>query len=413
MSLEFLSHTPTFELPPNAPDAPADLISLIEDCYDGLSHAVVQKMIRRGSYEQIAKIICQENPSKKSHPSASAEDIAEYCMMCMQYDIDRTDLPGTYKVALVGPPGKRGERSKHIDLGNNEEMARTKTMISEGDLIEMQGRYIGELHSQSIGVLETLHGMIKPLLQENKEMMKIISESARRLAEVERDRMAFDLQVRIHNDEIKQAEAKEAAKSQRWNQAIETIRETGALEGLMKALLKKINEKKASESAEAAPEQRPRPKVEAAISTPDPDPSPKKNKKSKVEKAKEKGTKKKSPTVLPLKSEEDEVTQEQIEEALEAAGLEKARENPNALMAEILKMTIDENEQWPIIQETLSEGQFEIFKKILEAENDAELKKLLIQLYEMKGARKILKLEQHLSEDQKKYVDKLSEFAAS
>jgi len=31
----------------------------------------------------------------------------------------------------------------------------------------------------------------------------------------------------------------------------------------------------------------------------------------------------------------------------------------------------------------------------------------------MRGARKILKLEQHLSEDQKKYVDKLSEFAAS
>lgn len=413
MSFEFLSHTPSFELPPNAPDAPADLISLIEECYEGLAHAVVSKMIRRGAYEQIAKITCQDNPSKKTHPPASAEEIAEYCMMCMQYDIDKTDMPGTYKVNLVGPPGKgRSERSKHIDLGNNDEMARTKTMMSEGDLIEQQGRYIGELHSQSIGVLETLHGMIKPLLQENKEMMKIISESARRLAEVERDRMEHDLQIRIHNDEMKQEQAKEEAKSARWAQGMQLIQETGALEGLLKALYKKLNEKKSADEQEVEQKPRQRP-AEAAIGGMMEEPiQHKKNKKSKVDKGKERGAKKRPATVNETVSSDDGLTLEQIEEVLEATGLEKARDNPNALMAEILKMTIDENDQWQMIEETLSKDQFELFKKILNTETDPELKTLLNELYEMKGARKILKLEEHLDDDQKKYVGKLAQFAA-
>ncbi len=114
-----LSHTPEFEfLPMNAPNAPADLISLLEECHEGLSKAIVSKMIRRGKYEQIATVLCQENATKKTTPVASLDDIADYCMMCMQYDIEKTDDAGTYRVTLIGAPGKgRFERSMHIVLG--------------------------------------------------------------------------------------------------------------------------------------------------------------------------------------------------------------------------------------------------------------------------------------------------------
>ena len=56
MGFESLSHTPEFELPPNAPPAPADLISLVEECYEGLAKAIVWKMIRQGKYEQVATV---------------------------------------------------------------------------------------------------------------------------------------------------------------------------------------------------------------------------------------------------------------------------------------------------------------------------------------------------------------------
>lgn len=165
MSFENLSHTPEFELPPNAPPAPADLISLVEEVYQGLSKAIVWKMIRRGKYDQVATIICQDNPSKATKPQASPEEICDYCMMCMQYEMDKSDDPGTYKVQLLGPPGRgRFDRSKHIDLSGGDGEAHSKTMLSEGELVEQQSQYIGELHSQMIAMHETLHSMVKPLL---------------------------------------------------------------------------------------------------------------------------------------------------------------------------------------------------------------------------------------------------------
>ena len=130
MSFEDLTHTPEFDLPANAPSPTADLVSLIEECHEGLHKALVSRMVRRGKYEPIATIICQENPNKKTRPQASPEDIADYCMMCMQYEMDKSDDPGTYKVNLIGPPGRgRFDRSKHVDLGDGDGMARTKTMM--------------------------------------------------------------------------------------------------------------------------------------------------------------------------------------------------------------------------------------------------------------------------------------------
>jgi len=436
MGFESLSHTPEFELPTNAPSAPADLISLFEECHEGLSKAIVSKMVRRGKYEQVATIICQENATKKTSPSASADDISDYCMMCMQYDIEKTDDAGTYRVMLIGPPGRgRFERSKHVDLGEGDGMARSKTMMTEGELIEQQSQYIGELHSQSIAVLETLHGMVKPLLQENKEMSKIISESARRLAEVERDRMKFDLEVRIHNDEMKIEETKEEMKTQRWNETMEVIKESGMVEGFMKAVIKKMNNSKSGgvdsdEGDEEAPKKKKKKARPTAPKTgdqvPEDDVKKKKKKKkkgdkSRVEKAKEKkGKRKKKKKKSPISEGTqaaieggDEMTTEQLEEVFEASGLDRARENPVALMVEILKMSIEENEQWPIIEETLTADQFALFKKITDTDEDSELEKLLKKLYEMKGARRLMKLEQHLEEDQQGYIEKLLEIAMS
>ena len=433
MGFESLSHTPEFELPANGPQPPGDLISLIEECYEGLGKIIISKMPRRGKYEQIASIICQENPTKKTTPSASADDIADYCMLCMQYDSEKTDDPGMYRAMLIGPPGRgRFERAKHVDLAEGDGVARSKTMMSEGELIEQQSQYIGELHSQSIAVLETLHGMVKPLLQENKEQMKIISESARRLAEVERDRMKHDLEMRMHQDDVKMEEQKEELKNERWKETIDVIKESGAVEGLLKALVKRIggddddddDDDDEDEDDEKKKEKAKKKKRPIAPKTKNVDSSDsKKSGESRLEKAKKKkrGDKKgKKKKKAPLSEETqkaieggDEMSEEQIAEVFNASGMEKARENPLALLVEIFKMSIDENEQWPTIEETLSEEQFKLFRRILKTEVDDKIEKRLKRLYKMKGARRLMKLEEHLEKDQKGYIDKLIKIAMS
>jgi len=428
MSFETLSHTPEFELPVNAPSAPADLISLVEECHEGLARAIVSKMIRRGKYDQIATITCQENPSKKSHPPARADDIAEYCMMCMQYEAEKSDDPGTYKVTLYGPPGKgRFERSKHIDLSDGDGEAHSKTMLSEGDLLEQQQNYIGELHSQMIAMHETLQGMVKPLMQENKEMMKIVSESQRRLADVEAQRLRHELELKIHADEVRTQEQEQEHKMERWRELLGVVKDTGAFEAILKAVVAKMKagkdatkktDKKSKEDEkqkskkedkkESKKEDKKEEKTAALEST--------KKDESKIEKAKKKKKaktkKKKKLKTKPLPSHK-EITQQELEEAFKEEGMRKAIESPLLITIEMLKMTIDNNNQWPIVETTLSKEQFVLFKEIIECGEEKLAEKKLKELYQMKGMRRFMQLEEHLDEEQQKFVDMLLEVAAS
>jgi len=409
MGFETLSHTPEFELPPNAPPAPADLISLIEECYEGLAKAIVWKMIRRGKYDQVATVTCQDNPSKKTKPQATPEDIADYCMMTMQYEMDKSDDPGTYKVQLLGPPGRgRFDRSKHIDLSGGDGEAHSKTMLSEGELVEQQSQYIGELHSQMIAMHETLHSMVKPLLQENREMMKIVTDASRKNAELERDRLRHELEMMMHKDHLRQEEAKEEMKNERFRETMEVVKESGAIEGLMKVLHKKFAQAEKDDEEET-----PKKKKKKAEK---PSTSDEKDSESKVDKAKKRKKKSKKRSKDKIKklkkaAEGEELSTEELEEVFEEAGLEKAAENPLAIMVEILKMSIDEQDKWGIVEDTLTAEQFALFKKISESTDDSEIEKLVKKLYEMKGMRRFFKLEKHLDEQQQKYVEKLLEVA--
>jgi hypothetical protein len=360
----------------------------------------------------------------------------------MQYEIDKSDDPGSYRVMLIGPPGRgRFERSKHVELGDGDGMARSKTMMTEAELVDAQGQYIGELHSQIVAMSETVHSMIKPLLQENKEMMKIVSDASRKQAEIEREKMRHELELKMHNDQIKLEEAKEEMKSERWRETMDVIKESGAIEGVMKAVLKKMNQRKDDDDDDDEEEEEEATTSSSASSdssgsssqgneTPKTAKKSAKKKSSKLEKAKSKSgrpkfkkRKKAKPSpkndvnlkqgTIDAIEKGEEMTQEQLAEVFEQSGLKKAQDNPTAIMVEILKMMIDEKDQWGIIEQTLSKEQMVVFKKIMESGKDSVIHKLLKELYEMKGARRLLKLEQHLDEEQQKYIDKLLEIAMS
>lgn len=438
MSFEDLRHVPEFELPGSAPDAPSDVITLIDDHHVGLHKVVIHKMIRRGNYESIATIICSENPNKKSKPLASPEDISDYCMMIMQYEIDKSDDPGTYRVKVLGPPGRgKSEASKHVYLGGDGE-ASTKSLMTEGELVEQQGQYIGELHSQIVAMSDTVHSMIKPLLQENKEMMKIVSEAAKKQGELEREKMRHELELRIHNDEIKLEQEKEEMKSERWRETMDAVKESGAIEGLGKAILRKLSNQDADEDDDDddddGEEGTKKPSGKGKVKNPVTSKVKKEGKESKLDKAKAKGGRPKfkkrkkgvdedkaktrakvkkstglsDDTVDALEG-GDEMSDSQIEEVFEKSALKKADDNPLSVMCEILKMTIDEGDQWEIITETLSAEQMTLFKKILNGQEDKKIRKQCKKLYNLKGARRFLKLEKHLTEQQRSYVEKLVE----
>jgi len=420
-----LSHSPEFELPDHSPQYPTDLLSLIEENAEGLHRIVVQKFVRRGKYSQVATITCQENPGRKTKPVATAEQIAEYCMLAMQYDVDKTDEHGKYKCTLYGGAAKgRWEKSKHVDLSDADGEARSVSIMSEGDMLEQQQNYIGELHQTNIAMLESLHGIVKPLLSENKEMMKIISDSQKRLAEVESMRLKHDLELRMHQDEMKQKEAEEEHKMERWREVLGVVKETGAFEAIMKAVMAKIKEKREEKQEK-----------KTKIGSTDDEPAPKKKKKKKKSASsgeEPRRKKKKKRTIDPDSAKartrgrgedsrpkdetvdtegDNELSAKELERVLFKEGLEKAAESPLLFAAEALKMSVDEKKQWPTLQEALSEEQFETFEEIFASTSDEEIEGLLKKLYKMKGVRNLLKLQEHLDETQVKFVEILTESA--
>jgi len=434
MPFETLSHSPEFELPLNSPNYPQDLLSLIEECHEGLYRIVIQKFVRRGKYSQIASITCQENPGRKKRPTASPDDIAEYCMLIMQYDIDKTDERGKYKVTLYGGQSKgRWERSKHVDLSDEDGEAKSIHMMSEGDLLEQQQQYIGELHSQMIAMHETLQGMVKPILHENKEMMKIVTESQRRLADVEALRLKHDLELRMHQDEIKQKEAEEEHKMERWRELLGVVKETGAFEAILAAVMAKVQaaksakeeaekgegskKKKSSSSSESSSSNSSKKKKSGS--------SKKKTVKDKVdeEKTKKKSGKKKKANADAAKkkkrgqkteepaekqeaeaeTESDEVSVEELEKEFYTEGIEKLVASPLLMAAEALKMSIDEKKQWSQIRDILSEDQMNVFDEIFAANEENEIESSLEELAGMKGQRRLAELVEEFDDTQSKF----------
>ncbi len=428
-----LTHSPEFELPDHSPQYPTDLLSLIEDKLEGLHRVVVQKFVRRGKYSQVCTITCQDNPGRKTKPTATPEQIAEYCMLAMQYDIDKTDEHGKYKCTLYGGSiGGKWERSKHVDLSDADGEARSVSIMSEGDLLEQQQLYIGELHQTNIAMLESLHSIVKPLMNENKEMMKIISEAAKVRGEVEMSRLKHDLEIRMHQDDIKQAEAEEEHKMERWRELLGVVKDTGAFEAILKVVMtklkdggsdKKKNKLDPSDEEEPPKEKKKKKKKKKKTDTTTSE-EPKKKKKKKKRtidadsaKQRSKSDKNKKPSSESAETEEGEMTPEELKKVLYEEGveegLEKLATNPLLFAAEALKMSIDQKKQWPMLEEVLSEEQFEIFEEIFAANSDEKIEKKLKRLYKLKGMRNLLKLQEQLDETQTKFIEVLLESAIS
>jgi len=405
-SIETLSHSPEFELPDTCPQAPTDLIALIEEMHEGLHRVVVQKYIRRNKYGEVARIKCQDQPNRKQKPVASPEDIAEYCMMMMQYDIEKTDEPGKYKCVLYSGISKgQKERSKHVDLSDPDGEAKSVSMMSEGELVDQQQQYIGELHAQMVAVFETLHGMVKPLVNENREMMKVLTESVKRVGEVEAQRLRHDLELRIHQDEIKKSEAEEEHKMERWRELLGVVKKTKAAEKIFDAVADKITELGKKKRDDDDDDERPKKKKKKK----------KTNKKSSQKssttdsaKAKKKKPKSEPKQSDSTSSDNEEMTPEELaalEEKLKKEGMERMIDNPLVVAAETLRMSISEKKQWKLLRDTLSEEQMDCFDAIFDANSDEEILSQLSSLMEMKGRLKIMRLKDQLDETQTKVVE--------
>jgi hypothetical protein len=407
MTVESLEHSPEFELPAYGKPAPADLITLVEENHQGLAKVTVQRMKQRNSYETICSIKTQENPSRTTYPSASPEEISEYVMLCIQYEIDRTDEYGKFKIIVYGPPGKgRWERSKHIEINDGDEPARATSVMSESDTLEMQKEYIGELHQQLVSMNETVTGLINPLLKENREMMKIVSDSQRKLAEIEMMRLNHELELRKINDEREQREMEAAQSQQKWNRVMDHLDEAGAAEAIMKGLAKVMKRFEGG----ADPESKEEDKKGESKNSENPDSNSNAAKKKKKKKKKSKG---KVAAVPESSSESTAIEKVSEEDRLRQEFEQRMKKSPNMVRAEMLKDMISAKGQWQLVKDTLSEDQFAVFVGVMKAETEEQCIKRLKVLYNLKGAKKFFKLQQHLDEEQEELVNELLETAMS
>lgn len=381
----------------------------------------VHRMIQRGQYKIVASAQIQEKPTRNSQPPYTSEEICETAMQIIAHDIMETDDPGNYKVSFIGMGG-RGRKivSKHIRM-REEQSPRAVNTMDEGDLLETQMSYIGELHQVNMGLMEVVSGMIRPLLEENKEMMKICTESVKRVGEVEALRMTHDLELRKMEDENRLEILKEQQNQEKWNELFEHVKRTGAMESIIGGLMQKFvgndEDKKPKKNPPRNPAEQPQRRVKTArplpteekvissvpavrgptgVSRANPTPPPDEPKTTVEQQAPEDSGSQAS--TQPEPEPEPEVTQELIEEVYE-----QMAEQPLVTIAQALKASIDANGQWKKIYKTLNDDQVEIFDEIVSATEDAQVKDGIERMKKTSIA-KLLMLRSMMDEDQQKLL---------
>lgn len=409
MSFATVSHTPTdIDLPDHSEfECPDDVVSLIEEWHQGLHKILISKMIRRGNYKPVGVIVCQTTDDKHARPEPTPNELGDYIMCFLQHEVEETDDPGKYKVVLKGPGGKGSfEKSKHIDLTGQDGQPRTVSMMQEGDMLEQQTAYIGELHSQMIGMIELVTNSHKVVVNENREMMKILSEATRKHGEIERDRLKHQLEMKMHEDEITSAEAEADRGLAKFREGLDVFKNTGAAEELIRAVAKKIQGKdkdKENEESKEAPAGSNAGSIDSEAD-PDPDETQKEAPKKKARFSKSKSTSKKKGSRKSTKDQEPE--DEVDEESPEAPdSLQKMVDERQLVMAaEALKMTINEKSQWKAIHKILNDKQSDILDDIFASTTNDEVIENAQLLYDAEGMMKLVALNEELDDQQKAFI---------
>jgi len=417
MSFANISHSPEVDLPEQADyDCPPDVISLIEEYHQGLHTVLVSKQTGRSKYKPVGKIECQKKGDRHSRPEATPDELAEYVMQWIQYEIEESDEPGNYRMSLKGPPGKgRFDKSKHIDLRDEDGIARSKDMLNEGDMLEQQSAYIGELHSQLSGMVDLVLGSYKVVVGENREMMKILSEATRKHGEIESNRLAHQLNMKIHEDEVAAEDAEAERSMQKFREGLGVFKDTNAAEELIRALAKKIKGKEEAEarSSPSAPGAPSTPAPETPVTSVVPVDAPEskedsKKKKKAGKKAAKKGRFKKAKGAKGAKKEEPE--DEPLEDLadIDAETLEEGRrmvmERPLVTAAEAFKMSVNQKSQWGLLRKALTNQQSDILDEIFAATTDDEVTALAQKLYNAKGLLKLGSLRKNLDPQQQALI---------
>lgn len=394
---------PDMELPDWGPTYPEDLRALCDEVHDeGLARITVAKMVRRNNYESIATIICQENPTRGSRPNASVEEICEMIMLICQWEIEKNDDPGKYKITFFIGRGRSGkQRSKHIDLSDPEGEVKSTSLMNEADLVEQQTSYISELHTQNINHSEITLGIVKQLSSEFKECVKVISEAQRTLADVEAMRLKNELELKIHNDEVKMREQELLAERESKERLLKMISDTGALEMMVKGaarwINKKQNEGQKNEEASRPSLGEPRNEEEQQQES------------SQKEETKEKKSKKKSKKKKNVNTNDEIVDNKKEEEEFFEEGQQFFQKSPLLMAAQTLAMSFEVNEKVDLIKSSLSEEQWDALQKVFNSKDDDEVKERVNELYNLKGTKNLIKLSDHLDENEQKFVDLLIE----
>lgn len=399
VGIESISITPEIQLPEFSPPWPEELRSLIEECHTGLYKIIISKMVERNKYDQVAILSTMENINPHGKPSALPEEICECIMLVAQYDYERFDTYYKYKAEIIsGGKGKaRRAVSKHFELTSDGEVSRTVNVMNEGEILEQQSNYIGELHSQIIGMAEVTQGMVKPLLSEFKELVKVVSDSQRRLADIEAKRMEHEMQMQIYNDEKEQKRIESERAHERWLAFKNTLDQSGVIPMAM-AQLAAFVKRKAAEHAgdQPSPEERME-AMSGALGSPD-------------ENIHKNPGKKKSGKKSKSKKKKQNLSENKVDDivAERAAAYE---DNPVLGSAAALKMSFDSYNQWEKIEETLTIEQFEVFKAAIEGNTEKEVKENIRKLAHLPDLKNLVELSNFMDENQAFFVDQLMQLS--
>lgn len=218
----------------------ADFFAFLDSCLPGLKFINIQRRSKQNKFEPPIKILLQEKPSVHQRPHEKSEEICLTVMAVIQYDIESRDESGSYRVQCYRNTGtiKDSVKAKIINIDLEEQSAhindygRFKDDDEPPPLVSIQAQYIQMLQDQNIKNQSLVTGLMASLMEMFKSQQGTINDLMSKSVEIKRIESSERLREQEDINEFRLAEISQKNKTERWNNSMALLKDSGAIKKL-------------------------------------------------------------------------------------------------------------------------------------------------------------------------------------
>ena len=219
---------------------PPEVFEWVKTNLQGLRYITFKEVNGRNNYEpQCCKITVNSGAKPNELPEEKPNEICEKIYLVLQYYKEAADKKIKFCVTFYNKTNTGGDKptAKHIEVGNDNTGEGESKFFDpnkvDGDLVDLQTRYIAQLQNEYVNMMSMVSNVIGQSIDSNKEKDKIIKELGQHQVEIKR--MEYTAEAEKEEQKIRLILERERihAGKEKLDNTLKQLNKNGALDRIM------------------------------------------------------------------------------------------------------------------------------------------------------------------------------------